>query len=245
MISLTNLQTHVGIPPGKDDLFEAEKRDQYKKVKEAESVLSRERAELQKIRQLEADSKGQQPAYIDTNDLTTIIEDLLLTKSPVSKAFQRHEINDRKCTDWSKRTIRYSVDKSDLTQAIDCLLNNTSILLMNQHRVLDIKSIVKSDTCSAALNKMKKQLGIAQRLQDKDDQLAVKDKTISDKVSEIERLKEELLRNKSKDWQHEAIKLKKLGVSVTDMVGRLGKGRTTLSNYLNEPDVKLLILGSN
>ncbi len=245
MASLKNLQVITGVPLEKDELHRAELSDQYKKLSASKHATSQAEAEIRRLRGLEAASKGQQPAYIDTNDLTTIIEDLLLNKSPVSKAFERHEINNGKCADWGKRTIRYSVDKNKLTQAIDCLLNNTSILLMNQYSVLDTNSINNSGTYSAALNKMKKQLGIAQRFQDKDNQLAVKDKIIFAKDSEIERLEKELLRNKRNDWQHEAIKLKKLGVSVTDMVGRLGKGRTTISTYLNEPEVKLLILGSN
>ena len=95
------------------------------------------------------------------------------------------------------------------------------------------------------MNKIKKQLDIATRLQDKDDQLAVKDKTISDKDSEIKRLETELLRNKSKDWKHEAIKLKMSGVPVTEIAKLLSKGRTTTSTHLNKPDVKLLISGSN
>jgi DNA invertase Pin-like site-specific DNA recombinase len=77
-------------------------------------------------------------------------------------------------------------------------------------------------------------------LQNKDDQLAVKDKTISDRDIEITRLKHELLRGKSKDWQHEAIELYKSGVSKAEIAKRLGKGRTTISNYLNKPDIKKL-----
>lgn len=245
MALIKNLLSIPGVADEKDELYRAELNDKYKEVKEAERVLSIKKAELQKIRQLEAKSKGRVPAYINNMDLITIIEDLLLTKSTVRKAFDRHEVNDGKCAEWAKRTIRYSVDKDDLTQAIDCVPNNTRLLLMKKHSVLDIKSMIKSGSYSEALNKIKRQLDIALRLQDKDDQLAVKDKTISDKDSEIERLEKELLRNKSDDWQHEAIKLKKSGVSVAEIARLLSKGRTTISTYLNKPDVKSLITGSS
>jgi hypothetical protein len=228
------------LPIEKDELYRKEKSDQYKIIREVNRVGSKAKEELRRLRKLESDSKGLEPAYLDSDDLMRIIEYLLLNKSTVSKAFYQHELKNNLCTDWAKRTIKYPFKKYLLKQAIDLLNHNTSLLLMEQYSVLDIKSILKSDTYPNALNKMKKQLVIAQSLQDKDDQLAMKDQIISDKDNEIDVLTKELLRNKSKDWKKEAIELKKNGLSVSDIAKQLSKGRTTISTYLNKLEVKSL-----
>jgi mRNA-degrading endonuclease YafQ of YafQ-DinJ toxin-antitoxin module len=261
--TLSTLQTQAGIPPGGNKSHSAELSDQYKKLNESKIATSKVEAEIRRLHRLQAASKGLKYASIEIMDLVIIFEDLLLNKSPVSKAFDKHEINARKCEEWAKRTKRYSVDKKKLTQAINCLANkisaaqlqynrmnniplnnrnNTSFLLMKKHDVLDITSIVNSISYAAAWKKTKSLLDIAQRLQDKNDQLAVKDQTIADQISEIDVLKKEQLRNKSKDWEEESIKLIRSGVSVTDIAKRLSKGRTTISTYLNKSEVKLLII---
>lgn len=229
-------------PPKKDKSLKQEMSEKHLRIKIAELDIYRIRSELRELRKLDSINRGLMPAYIDCHDLITIIEDLLLTGSPVSKAFQRLEASESKCDKWAERTIRYSVDKDMLTLAIDTLLakENTPLKLMKDYNILDIKSISKSNTYSAVLNKLKKQLKTTLILQNKDDQLAVKDKIISDRDLEIERLKHELLRDKSKDWQHETIELNKSGVSKVEIAKRLGKGRTTISNYLNKPEIKLL-----
>jgi len=236
-----NLSTHAEIAPEKDELYKNKIGDKYKELKESRIVTSKIEAEIRRLRKLESKRKGLEPAYINKDHLICIIEDLLLTtQSPVSKAFDRHQRNNGECASWAKRTIRYPVAKSELAEAIDCLLTNPRLRLMNQYGILDTKSIIKSDSYSEALNKMKKQQDMALRLQEKDDQLAAKDKAISDRDREIERLKNDLLRNRSKDWQREAIHLKKSGETVTNIARLLGKSRGTISTYLSTPDVKLL-----
>ena len=107
---------------------------------------------------------------------------------------------------------------------------------MKDYEVLDVNSMVKSGTYSSGLNKLKKQLTIAQKLKEKDDQLALKDLTIFQKDLEVAKLTTELNRDKSTDWKSRAIDLKKSGVSVTDIAKRLGKGRTTISTYFNSAE---------
>jgi hypothetical protein len=266
---LKNLQAHLGIPSEKDELSEQYKdelSEQYKKLRLEKHATSEVEKEIRRLRRLESERKGLEPASIDAMDLVIIFEDLLLTRSTVNKAFDRHEVNDRKCAKWAERTIKYHVDKRKLAQAIDSLANsisvaslremhmqgkqlenrpNTSIQLMEQYRVLDSSSIVKSTSYPSAWKKMKKQLDIARRLQAKDAQLAHKDKTISAKESEIKRLENELLRNKGNDWKLEAIERKKAGEQVTKIAKLVGKSRGTVSTYLNTAEVKLLINGTS
>jgi transposase len=229
-------------PRKKEKSLKQEISEKYLVLKMAEWNTSIIKSELRELRIKESTSKGLKPAYIGSPDLIAIIDDLLLNGSPVSKAFKRLEVSENKCEKWAERTIKYSPNKDELTLAINTLLTkeNTQLKLMSDYKTLDMKSIAKSDSYSAGLNKLKKQLITTLMLQNKDDQLAVKDKTISDRDIEITRLKHELLRGKSKDWQHEAIELYKSGVSKAEIAKRLGKGRTTISNHLNKPDIKKL-----
>jgi len=228
--------------PKENKLLRKEISDKQFEVKAAQHTFDTARAELRELRREESASRGLEPAFIGTSDLITIIEDLLLTESPISKAFRSHEIRESKCKKWTDRTIRYGVNKKSFSEATDALLNkgNTQIKLMKDYNVLDIKSIVKSDSYSAGLNKLKKQLKVTLMLKDKDDQLAAKDKTISDKDIEIKRLNDELLRNKGEDWKSRAIELMKSGTKKSDIAKLVGKGRTTVSTYLNQPEVKCL-----
>lgn len=242
MINLS-LPAGVVVPTEKDELFKKEISDKYKELKEAQSIANAIESELRRLRTQESIRKGLEAASIDTSDLISIIEDLLLTKSPVSKAFSRHEIKESKCKDWAKRTIKYSINKFELTQAINYLLDNinkknVSLNLMRDYKILDIKSIANSGAYSAGLNKLKKQLNTTMRLKDKDDQLADKDKIISDKDIEIKKLHEDMLIDKREDWKLRAVELRKVGNTVADIARRLGKGRTSISNHLNSPEVK-------
>lgn len=242
----STLSTKVAIKPEKDELYKDELSKEYSSLKESENKTKAIQGKIRELRALESAAKGLEPAYIQTKDLVSIIEDLLLTKSPVSKVFNRHEQRDKKCKKWAERVIKHSIDKYDFDDAAHILRHgkNPGLLTMEHYKVLDIKDITKSDNIRAALTKLKKQLAIAETLQAKDNLLAAKDKAISDKDTEIARLNTELLRNKSEDWKQEAIKLKRLGVSVTDIGKQLGKGRTTISTYLNKPDVKFKLLVS-
>jgi len=210
----------------------------YQKSKELQHAASEINAELQRRRRLKSASKGLDTPYIETNDLIIIFEDLLLQtkKYPVSKAFNQRQTNGKKCTDWAKRAIKYYVEPVKLKQAIDYLLknrNNTGLRLMGKYKILDIESIINSHYYPEAWKKMKNLLNIALSLQDKD-------KTIADQASEIEVLKTELLRNKSKDWKHPAIELKKSGKSDAEIGRLLSKSRGTISKYMNESSIKLL-----
>jgi len=245
MINLS-LPAGVVVPPEKDELFKKEISDKYKELKEARSIANAIESELRRLRTQESISKGLEPAYLDTSDLISIIEDLLLTKSPVSKAFNRHEVKENKCKGWAKRTIIYSINNDDLTDAINYLLDNRNkknitLNLIRKYEILDIKNIVKSGSYSAGLNTLKKQLDVAMRLKEKDDQLAYKNKVITDKDGEIKRLETELSRDKSMDWKHRAIELKKLGIKAKEIGDRLGKSRGTISTYLNTPEVKAIL----
>ena len=263
---LKNLQTLPGIPPKKDELYRDELSKQYKKLRRAKYATSEVEEAIRRLRRRESESKGLKYASIETMDLVIIFEDLLLTRSTVNKAFDRHEVNDRKCAKWAERTLKYRVDKPKLTQAIDSLANsisvashpemhmrgkqlknrpNNSILLMKQYLVLDSSSIVKSTSYPAAWKKKKKQLDIALRLRNNDAQLAHKDKTISAKESEIKGLQNELLRNKGNDWKLKAIERKKAGDQVTKIAKLVGESRGTVSAYLNTAEVKLLINGTS
>lgn len=214
---------------------------QQQLVNNKRRVLKIEEGKLLKLYAEKAKANGLEPAYVEASDLIMIIEDLLSTMSPVTKAFGRHEVKENKCRNWATRAIT-NLDKSNLTEALKHLLynGNTSLNLMSDYKILDVKSITKSASYSAGLNKLKKQLKITLRLKDKDDQLAVKDNTISDKDIEIKSLNDELLRNKSNDWKSRAIELKKSGMAKSNIAKQVGKGRTTVSNYLNLPEVKCL-----
>lgn len=236
------LSANVRSKPERDELYKDEISTQQQIIKERKLALQKEEIELRKLFSLQAKANGLEPAYMEVNDLIKIIEDILLTGSPISKAFNKHELNGSKCKRWADRTIKQAIDKNDLTQAIDYLCKNkgnTSLSLISQYNLLDTKNILKSASYREALNKMKKQLAIAQKLKDKDDQLALKDLTIFQKDREVDKLITELNRDKSTDWKSRAIDLKKSGVSVADIAKRLGKGRTTISNHLNSPKVKI------
>lgn len=239
MMTNRSISENVVVPSEKNKFDREALRYQQKLVNDKRRVLKIEESKLLKLYAEKAKANGLEPAYVETNDLIMIIEDLLLTMSPVTKAFGRHEIKENKCKNWATRAIT-NLDESNLTEALNHLLynNNTFIKLMSDYKILDIKSITKSASYSAGLNKLKKQLKITLMLKDKDDQLAVKDNTISDKDIEIKSLNDELLRNKSNDWKSRAIELKKSGMAKSVIAKQLGKGRTTVSNYLNLPEVK-------
>jgi vancomycin resistance protein YoaR len=235
---LSNLQTIPGIPLEKDKPYRSEISDQQKLIKKPKAELSAEDSKITRLYGLNAESRGVEPAYIDSTDLIKIIEDLLTNKSPVSKAFKWHEVIEGMCADWAKRTIKYSLDKLALNSALDALAKNTDLILMKKYKVLDEKDIERSASYSAALTKLKKQLGSARTLQDKDDQLISKDGVIAKKDAVIEKLKEELVRKNSKDWMQRAIELKKAAGSVSLIANQLGRSRSGMSTYLNLSQVK-------
>jgi len=214
---------------------------QQQLVNDKRRALKIDESKLLKLYAEKAKANGLEPAYVEASDLIMIIEDLLSTMSPITKAFGRHEVKENKCRNWATRAIT-NLDKSNLTEALNHLLynKNSSLNLMSDYKILDIKSITKSASYSAGLNKLKKQLKVTLMLKDKDDQLAAKDKTISDKDIEIKRLNDELLRNKGEDWKSRAIELMKSGTKKSDIAKLVGKGRTTVSTYLNQPEVKCL-----
>ena len=238
---LSNLQTTPGIPLEKDELYRADLSDAYKRLAKLNDELRNEEYAIQKLHRLDADSRGVETAYIGRVDLIKIIEDLLANKSQVSKAFERHEVNKGKCAGWARRTIKYSIDKPELGSALDALANNTDLMLMQKYKVLDVKDIQRSASYSAALTKLKKQLHFAEQLQEKDNQLTLKDQAIAQGQQEIKRLQEELVRNKSGDWKENAIRLARAGNTVTNIRKLLGLSRGTVSTHLNKPEVKLLI----
>lgn len=237
-LTMKNLNTHPGIHPEKDKLYGSKNSDVYKRRADAIKHLSDIEYEIKQLHRLDGESRGLEAASIGRVDLVEIIEDLLASKSPVSKAFQRHEVSKSKCTDWAKRTIKYSVNETELRSALDTLANNTDLILINKYDVLDISDILRPASYSAALTKLKKQLVIANRFQDKDNELINKDIAIADKDAKIEELMEELVRNKSIDWQQQALKLRQAGTPVTKIALLLSIGRTTVSSYLNSPGVK-------
>lgn len=247
MTTFSHLQTIPGIPLEKDELYREEYSDLYKQRAILKEDLNANESKIKQLRRLDAKSRGVKPAYISRVDLIKIIEDLLVNKSPVSKAFERHEVNEIKaakevnegmCAGWASRTIKYPIDKLALNSALGALAKNTDLIFMRKYKVLDVKDILRSASYSAALTKLKKQLDIAHILQDKDDQLVNKDSVIADKNADIEKLKVELQRNKTKDWEPQAIEMRQAGISVTDIAKQLGKSRTTISTYLNSPSVK-------
>jgi hypothetical protein len=244
---LSNLSTHPNIKPEKDELNRFEISEQYTNIKLFEQRIKEAEAEIRRLRKQQAGDKFD-PAYIDTDDRVMIIEDLLRTGSPVSKAFDRHELKNKYCKEWAKRTIRYAPNKKHLGKALERLLNggqSTSLELINKQKVLDQESIGKSSTYGAALNNLKKQFKLSQRLQDKDDHIAKMDITISDKDREIVLLRQELLGKKSIDWQSEAIALKKLGMKVSHIAEKVGMTRSLVSTYLNKPSKKAILQEAN
>ena len=257
--NLVKLNTALLIKPAKDELYREELIDQYKLVKKIKEELRAAELKRNKLSVLNAQSRGVEPAYIGSGDLVKIIQDLLANKSTVSKAFQRQEVNKNKAaealnaykklngfnvvntsmyTNWAKRTKKNSIDKIELSSALEEIAKNTDIMLMRKHKVLDVKDIERSASYSAALTKLKKQQGIAHALQDKDNQLINKDSVIAVKDAEIEKLKTELQRNKSEDWKPQALALRQAGISVTSITKRLSKSRSTVSTYLNSPAVR-------
>ncbi len=232
---MINIITSPGIAPEKDELYSSELDNLYNLQKRQKAESRKTEDEIKKLHRLNAESRGLEPAYIGRDDLKKIIEDLLANTSTVSKAFARHEVKGNKCAAWAKRIIKYSVDRTELSSALDELANNTGLILMKKYKVLDVKDILRSVSYSAALTKIKKQLDIANTIQDKDNQLASNKKTIAARDAKIEELNEELLRDKSNDWEARAVELQHDGVSVTKIALRVGKSRGSVSTYLNSP----------
>jgi hypothetical protein len=241
-MSTINLQSPTGVAPEKDELNRSEKSDAFRRMARHRKGVIEELKIIKQLNQQDRESLGLEDAYIDKFDLIDIIEDLLANKLPVSKLFQRHEVSKNKCRDWAKRTIKDSVDKLELSSALDTLASSTGLILMEKYKVLDVTDITRPASYSAALTKLKKQLAIAHTFQDKDDELNNKDIVIAAKNAEIEKLKEELVRNKSADWEQQALKLRQMGISVTEIAERLSKARGSVSTYLNLPSVKAQIL---
>jgi hypothetical protein len=233
---MINIITPPGIVPEKDELYRSEKSDAYKRRDKLKSELRATEYEIQQLHSLDRESRGLEAATIDSDDLIKIIEQLLANTSTVSKAFERHEVNNNKCAHWARRVLRYPVDKTKLSSALDKLEKHTGLTIMKKYKVLDVKDILRSASYSAALIKLKKRLDIANTFQDKDNQLFEKECTISARDAKIEELNEELLRDKSKDWKLRAVELKHADVSVTDIALRLGKSRGTVSTYLSSAE---------
>jgi len=239
---MINLNSPPGILPEIDDLYRSELSEEIKQLKIEVMAVRYRKSKLSKLHKQIRESKGLESAYIGRIDLIKIIEDLLTNKSSVTKAFQRYEVNNNKCADWAKDTIKYSADEQELTSALDMLAKNREVILMKKYLVLDINDILRPASYSAALTKLKKQLVIANRFQDKDNELNNKDIIIAAKETKIEELKQELVRNKSVDWEEQALTLRQQGISVKEIGARVNKGRTTVSNYLNSPSIKAQLL---
>lgn len=255
---ILKINTTIFIKPKNYGLYSEELSAHHKLVKQKKEDLRAAELERNICSVLNAKSRGVEPASIGRGDLAQIIQDLLANKSTVSKAFQQQEVNKTKAaealnahrklnglkvintsvfTDWAKRTKKYSIDKIELSSALEEITKNTDLMLMQKHKVLDVKDIERSASYSAALTKLKKQQGIANALQDKDNQLINKDSVIAAKDAEIEELRTELQRNKSEDWKPQALALRQAGISVTSIAMRLSKSRSTVSTYLNIPAI--------
>jgi hypothetical protein len=257
------INTALLIKPARDELYKEELIDQHRLIKKLKEELRAEELKRNKLSVLNSQSRGVEPAYIGSGDLVKIIQDLLANKSTVSKAFQRHEVNKIKtaealnaykklngfnvvntnmCTDWAKRTKKYSIDKIELSSALKEIAKDTDIMLIRKHKVLDVKDIERSASYSAALTKLRKQQGIAHALQDKDNQLINKDSVIAAKDAEIEKIKKELQRDKSEDCETRIYELKDAGISVTDIAARVGKARATVYAFLKKRQLNLKLL---
>lgn len=234
-IKLSSLHAHAGLIHEKDELYRSELNDGQKYLANAEAEVIKAKYYLKQLRRLDAQSRGVEAAYIGTNDLIKIIEDLLAHKSTITKAFERHEVTEGKCKGWANRTKAYSLDEGELNSALDALAKNANIIVMRKYKVLDDKDIGRSTSYSAALTKLKKQLEIAHTFQDKDDQLISKESAIAAKDAEIERLSAELERDKSEDCKQRAIELEQTGITVAEISRRLGKSRGTIYKYLDSP----------
>jgi len=230
--------THPVIPPEKDKLHRSELSDLYKLQKKQREEAQRTQDEIWKYQRLERQARGLESAYIGRNDLIKIIEYMLANKSTITKAFEQHEVNEALGKDWAKRTKTYSVDKGELNSALDALANNANLIVMRQYKVLDDKDIEGADSYSAALTKLKKQLVIANRFQDKDNELINKDIIIAAKETKIVELKQELVRNKSKDWEPQAVALYQAGVTIAQIALRLGISRGTIYKHFKIQCIK-------
>jgi hypothetical protein len=240
MATTNNLTTNITptIQTAITAQLNAKLRDGYKIIKEINYDLRVATSNVRQLHRLKAESQGKKAAYIDEEDLTKIIAEFLKSRSNVTAAFKQYALNEGLGEDWAINTKDYFLDAEKLSSALFNLTNNTSLILMNNYKVLDVKDIKRSATYSSALTKLKKQQGIAHALQDKDNQLTNKNSVIAAKDAEIEKLNTELQRNKSEDWKSQAIALKQADISVTKIAKRLGKSRTTISTYLNSPGVK-------
>lgn len=237
-MSTINLQTPAGVAPEKDELNRSEKSDAFKRMTRHKKGVIDELKIIKQLNQQDRESLGLEDAYIDRFDLIDIIETLLANKSSVSKAFAQHEVNRTKCAGWASSTIKKPVDEAELRSALDTLAKNTDLILMKKYDVLDISDILRSASYSAALTKLKKQLVIANRLQDKDNELINKDIIIAAQETKIVELKQELVRNKSKDWEPQAVALYQAGVTIAQIALRLGISRGTIYKHFKIPSIK-------
>lgn len=235
---MININSPPGILPEMDGLYRSEISDAFKNHGRLKDQASQAKRTLMRLLRQERESKGLEGASIGSEDLVNIIDYLLTNKSSVTESFAQHEVNNTKCAEWASRTITYSINKPVLSGALDALAKNTDILLIQKYKLLDLKDILSCSSYSAALTKLKKLLVIANRFQDKDNELINKDSIIAAKEAKIEELKQELVRNKSKDWEPQALKLRQDGLSVTKIAVLVNKGRTIVSNYLNSPSIK-------
>lgn len=223
---LAGLTSHPNAIGEKDILDPEGLAYAFKSVKDAEQNLRVCKQELGAALGVEAKARGLEPAYVNTKDLIDIISSVLLTGCPISKAFQARELNAKLCAGWAERAINRRPDADRLNNAISCLdpQGKTQIQLMKDYAMLDIKEMIKAKSYREALNRMKKQLAITKELKKKDDK--------------IEKLEAQIAISAGVNWKAKALLLIQQGMSVTAIAPQVGKGRTTVSNYLNEPSIK-------
>lgn len=223
---LKNLMINPNVKAKKDSLNSKELAIDYKELKYHKAQVKIIEDSIKQKHMQDAHANGLEPAYLNTTDLVEIISTVLNTKCPISKAFEAREKNAKLCKEWAKRTIKRKPDRLDINDAFNDLeLNEQNIInLIKKYNQFDINQIIKANTYSEGLNQMKKQLIIARELEKKD--------------IKIENLEAQIKILSGDSWEVKALSLRKLGMSFNAIAKLLGKYRTTIAKYLNQPNIK-------
>lgn len=220
------LPGNVVLSPEIDSLDPDRLRKAFRDLKKANQNVAVKQAELNAALAERSLANGIKAAFITKVDLSEIISTVLLTGCSITKAFNIREVQAGHSQDWAKRTIMHTPDRFVVQNAMQMLKPPVIAIIqqMKKYKLLDVKQMHKAGTYSAALNGLKKQLAISNLLQEKD--------------LEIKRINTLLSNKVGLDWKRVALSHKKSGLTIASIAKLVGKGRTTVSNYLNEPSIR-------
>jgi hypothetical protein len=220
----------------------------FTKLENAKRELARANTDWNFMLKKEREAKGIKSAYVGKDDLMFILPAYLASTKSVTSIFSKRESTSSQVNNWAKRAVRTKIYKKNLLEVVKELDNNRNpeLLLMRKYDVFLLKPIIGSSSHSAALKEMRAQLKSAKRLEQKDNALYVKDKTIADKDKKINQLENLFNAIKAPNKKQEALRLRLLYpvLRISEISKSVGLGRTTLSTFFNLPENKEKISNS-